>query len=271
MGTAGCERAVKAHPPVGKRSHTRCGPPTALTYASTPLWTTRGERRQARKLPPGGTRAGPPPSRTPQRLTTPKDACPAGSTKATNSMHTHSKAAPSSRARGMPPEHLAWAHIPHRAGQGLRARGAAVECGGAPPVADEESATGGARLAHHAEPPLTGQREPSRGRSSGRAPPRPTTPQGLHNGSRSAVATLLSLPGQPLGVKSAWLANTQLLTAPSSYREAKPPPQAGASSSDSSARAPRPCEVAAALSSPARRSWRGNTGCSRCQAAASSP
>ena len=67
-----------------------------------------------------------------------------------------------------------------------------------PPVADEESATGGARLAHHAEPPLTGQREPSRGRSSGRAPPRPTTPQGLHNGSRSAVATLLSLPGQPL-------------------------------------------------------------------------
>ena len=27
LGTAGCERAVKAHPPVGKRSHTRCGPP----------------------------------------------------------------------------------------------------------------------------------------------------------------------------------------------------------------------------------------------------
>ena len=75
----------------------------------------------------------------------------------------------------MPPEHSAWAPFPRHAGQGLQALTAKKGDAAALPAAKTKLATGGARLARQAEPPL--QRSvAARGQSSWQAPPHPTYP-----------------------------------------------------------------------------------------------
>ena len=108
-----------------------------------------------------------------------------------NSMHVHMQrilSAPAQCACGMPPEHLAWAPFPRHAGQSLQAHPHDVKHSGAP-TTNEMSATGGARLARRAKPPLQDSVGCPEGSPAGKRRRTPETHPGHHQGSPHRIAT----------------------------------------------------------------------------------